>query len=140
MKIENVRSSSSIFFLVFASIIVLTSYLVIKLNNLSLWGDELWLLYYLNFDYLDLLKPGFLEDPNYPTSIIFFKSVSDLLNLTDPYHLVWANLLNLSLILFSAFLIRKCFRFQELILFLSLIFCSEYFIRTFFELKSGGLI
>lgn len=140
MKIENVRSSSSIFFLVFASILALTSYLVIKLNNLSLWGDELWLLYYLNFDYLDLLKPGFLDDPNYPASIIFFKSVSDLLNLTDPYHLVWANLLNLSLILFSAFLIRKCFRFQELILFLSLIFCSEYFIRTFFELKSGGLI
>jgi hypothetical protein len=38
------------------------------------------------------------------------------------------------------YLIRKLFRFQELILFLSLIFCSEYFIRTFFELKSGGLI
>ena len=95
MKIENVRSSSSIYYLVFASILVLTSYFIIKLNNLSLWGDELWLLHYVNFDYLDLLKPGFLEDPNYPTSIIFFKSVSDLLNLTNPYHLVWANLLNL---------------------------------------------
>jgi len=140
MKIENVRSSSGIFYSVFASILALTGYLVIKLNNLSLWGDELWLLYYVNSDYLDLLKPGFLDDPNYPTSIIFFKSVSDLLNLTDPYQLVWANLLNLLLILFSAYLIRKRFRFQELILFLSLIFCSEYFIRTFFELKSGGLI
>ena len=75
MKIENVRSSSSIFYLVFASILVLTGYLVIKLNNLSLWGDELWLLFFINFDYVDLLKPGFLEDPNYPASIIFFKSV-----------------------------------------------------------------
>ena len=140
MKIENIRSSSSIFYLVFASILVLTGYLVIKLNNLSLWGDELWLLFFINFDYVDLLKPGFLEDPNYPASIIFFKSVSDLLNLTDPYNLVWVNLLNMSAIIFSAYLIRKLFLFQELILFLSLIFCSEFFIRTFFELKSGGLI
>ena len=99
MKIENVRSSSSIFYSVFASILALTGYLVIKLNNLSLWGDELWLLFYVNSDYLDLLKPGFLDDPNYPTSIIFFKSVSNLLNLTDPYQLVWANLLKTDMLI-----------------------------------------
>ena len=75
MKIENIRYSSSIFYLVFASILALTIHLVIKLNFLSLWGDELWLLFFINFDYVDLLKPGFLEDPNYPASIIFFKSI-----------------------------------------------------------------
>ena len=140
MKIFNLPITSFFYYCLFLLLVFSCSLYVIRLNELSLWGDELWLVHYLNSSYVDLFNPGYLNDPNFPFSIIFFKFFSDLLNISDPTKLVWINLLNLMIIIFSAYMLRKKIGFDNLIIFLSLLVSSEFFIRIFFELKSSGLI
>ncbi len=140
MKIFKLPITSLFYYSLFLLLVFSCSLYVISLNELSLWGDELWLLHYLDSNYIDLFKPGYLDDPNFPFSIIFFKFFSNLLNITDPAKLVWINLLNLIIIIFSVYLLRKKMGFDNLIIILSLLISSEFFIRIFFELKSSGLI
>ena len=136
MKLDNFLFHS-LFFLLLGS----AAYYVYHLNNLSLWGDELWLLSFISNDYIDLLKPYLLkDDPNYPSVIIFFKLFSFLFNTTDPNILVWANLFNIFFILLGIFLIKDYFSKDQIILFIALIVSSEYFIRFFLEIKTSGLI
>jgi len=140
MKIFKFPITSLFYYSLFLLLVFSCSLYVISLNELSLWGDELWLLHYLDSSYIDLFNPGYLDDPNFPFSIIFFKFFSELLNITDPTKLVWINLLNLIIIIYSVYLLRKKMGFDNLIIILSLLISSEFFIRIFFELKSSGLI
>lgn len=136
MKLDNFLFHS-LFCLLLGSV----AYYLYLLDNLSLWGDELWLLSFISNDYLELVKPYLLkDDPNYPTIIIFFKFFSFLFNTTDPNILVWANLFNIFFILLGIYLIKDYFSKDQIILFIALIFSSEYFIRFFLELKTSGLI
>ena len=140
MKIFNLPITSFLYYCLFVLLLFSCSLYIVSLNELSLWGDELWLVHYINSSYIDLFNPGYLNDPNFPFSIIFFKFFSELFNVSDPAKLVWINLLNLIIIIFSAHLLRRKIGFDNMVVFLSLLISSEFFIRIFFELKSSGLI
>ena len=138
LKIGREKAEKYSYYLIFFSILIASGYYISELNHLSLWGDELWLLYHLETSYSELLKPGYLGDPNYPTIILLFKLASFLMGSPDPNTLVWINFFNVFLILIACYVLRKIFELDALILFLALLISSEYFLRILFEIKTGG--
>jgi len=73
LKIDREKTQKYSYYFIFFSILIASGYYISELNHLSLWGDELWLLYHSDSSYSELLKPGFLGDVNYPTVIILYK-------------------------------------------------------------------
>ena len=94
LKIGREKAEKYSYYLIFFSILIASGYYISELNHLSLWGDELWLLYHLETSYSELLKPGYLGDPNYPTIILLFKLASFLMGSPDPNTLVLINFFN----------------------------------------------
>ncbi|MDG2061361.1 MAG: hypothetical protein P8J93_06070 [SAR86 cluster bacterium] len=100
----------------------------------SLWGDELWTLQKILIDYPNLLTPGFLGDVNYPTKIIIFKVFSDLANTNSPDILVLLNSINLIFIGLSLYILRNYLSIKALLIFISILLSSEFFLRMFLEI------
>ena len=136
---ENKRGTNLInlcYFFLFGSVI----FFLISLNQVSLWGDELWTISKIQFDYSQLVKPGFLGDPNYPTKILFFKLISDIFQVNNTNFLVFSNLLNLIFLSFSLLILKDHISKSQLLIFISLIISSEFFIRMFLEVGAYGFL
>ena len=76
LKIDREQAQKYSYYFIFFSILIASGYYISELNHLSLWGDELWLLYHLDAGYSELFKPGYLVNENYPTVIILYKLAS----------------------------------------------------------------
>ena len=138
LKIGREKAEKYSYYLIFFSILIASGYYISELNHLSLWGDELWLLYHSDAGYSELFKPGYLVNENYPTVIILYKLASSLMGSPEPNTLVWINFFNVFLILIACYVLRKNFKLDELVLFVALLVSSEYFLRTLFEIKTAG--
>ena len=138
LKIDREKTQKYSYYFIFFSILIASGYYISELNHLSLWGDELWLLYHSDSGYSELFKPGYLVNENYPTVIILYKLASSLMGSPEPNTLVWINFFNVFLILIACYVLRKTFKLDELVLFLALLISSEYFLRMLFEIKTGG--
>ena len=140
MKSPGLRAKNIIFYVSFSLLLFVVAYYIATLNNLSLWGDELYRLSQMSLKFQDLIQPNSFNDPNYPTQIILFKLASIIFQSNDPQILVLVNLINVGLIFLGIFLIRGILNKDVLILFISLLFSSEFFIRMFFEINTYGFI
>ena len=116
------------------------TYYLFQMNQLSLWGDELWTLSRMSTSYHDLIKPGFLYDPNYPLPIAFFKLSAYLLSTENAAIIVLANLVFFIFIFIGFLVIKKYLFFAQSVLLLALMLSSEYFMRMYLELKPYGLM
>ena len=132
LKIDREKTQKYSYYFIFFSILIASGYYISELNHLSLWGDELWLLYHSDAGYSELFKPGYLVNENYPTVIILYKLASSLMGSPEPNTLVWINFFNVFLILIACYVLRKNFKLDELVLFVALLVSSEYFLRMLF--------
>ena len=126
----------SLSFILLSSVI----YFLLQMSQLSLWGDELWTLSRMSIDYSDLIKPGFLYDPNYPLPVAFFKLSAYIFGSENANIIVLANLTFVLFIFLGLRLVRKYLSLEESILLLALMLSSEYFIRMYLELKPYALM
>tara|TARA_B100000029_G_scaffold465983_1_gene501064 strand:- start:381 stop:1874 length:1494 start_codon:yes stop_codon:yes gene_type:complete len=140
MKSTRQKAFDSIFYGLFSLLLLVVTCYIGSAMSLSLWGDELYRLHQMSINFWDLIKPHSFNDPNYPTQIILFKLASLLFQTNDPNILVLINLFNLGLMVFSIYLIKEKLNTDNLIILISLIVASEFFIRIFLEINTYGFI
>ena len=140
MKSTRQKIFDSVFYGLFSSLLLVVTYYIGSAMSLSLWGDELYRLHQLSINFWELIKPQSFNDPNYPTQIILLKSASLLFQTNDPNILVLINLFNLGLMVLGIYLIKEKLTTDSLIILISLIVASEFFIRIFLEINTYGFI
>ena len=127
-----------LFLTLFLALIAFCSIFIERQINLSLWGDEIFQIKLLELDYKDI-NNKFLHsrEGNYPFFSFIYKFFYDNFNF-NLLTLANLNFLNLGFLALSTFIVRNHIGLKGIILYLSLIISSEYFLRQFIELRGIG--
>ena len=100
--------------------------------------DELFQIWALGLTYSDIINLHTGEEANYPVVSIFYKFFLENVYFFSIENLVLLNFVNVVLILLSAYLLREHLSYTGIVVFLSLLISSEFFIRMIFELRGVG--